>query len=69
MFHVPGISSILGSPLQLKFHIPSCRHCPLRGLCRDPDQSLPGLPGLPLKSWWKPHDLLYNRSPEIILPI
>jgi hypothetical protein len=55
MFHIPGISNILGCPLQLRLPL-VVSYITLSGVAyRDLDLScLPGLPGLPLKSGWKP---------------
>lgn len=47
LFHVPDISNFLRSLLYFWFPSHSFLHGPLR-------ESLPGLPGLPLKSGWKP---------------
>lgn len=49
MFHVPGFSNLLGSPLYFGLHFHSFMHCSFR-------DTLPDLPGL-LKSEWKPSQL------------
>jgi hypothetical protein len=47
---------ILRSLLQLRFHLHSFMHHPLRGCLQglSPCHTLSGLPGFPLKSGWKP---------------
>jgi hypothetical protein len=49
-FHIPGITNILRSSLLLSLIF---THHPLRGCLQESWPTLPGLPGLPLKSEWK----------------